>query len=208
MKNNSYTVTLRVIAATFVFTVGALFLTTPIFAQTLDDVVKQNLGEQAAEDFIANVLNNTHETQSDDPAQPQMDSYGTVRIRALDKITARTETIELNIDETVSFGALKITANACYKSAPIEQPESAAFLQVWEFPLGSFSKDDMEEAEVRFSGWMFASSPGLSAMDHPIYDIWVLDCLGDVIPPEIVDTQNNLNALNVDTNTNTLGTVE
>lgn len=122
--------------------------------------------------------------------QRRMEGFDTVRIRALDKITARTETTELRIGDMMDFGALTITARACRKSAPIDQPESAAFLQVWEFPIGSASKDDIEEAQIRFSGWMFASSPGLSAMDHPIYDIWVLDCVGESVSKQDQELQD------------------
>ena len=120
---------------------------------------------------------------------PEMEAYAQVRIRALDKITARTETIELKIGDMVEFGALTITGKACRKSAPIENPESAAFLQVWEFPLDSIEKEIIDNAELRFSGWMFASSPGLSAMDHPIYDIWVLDCIGEAVDEEAMNEQ-------------------
>jgi hypothetical protein len=60
---------------------------------------------------------------------------------------------------------------ACDKRPPEETPESAAFLQVVEQKPG-------EQPVTRFSGWMFASSPALSAMEHPVYDLWVLDCEG------------------------------
>ncbi len=93
-----------------------------------------------------------------------------VKLRSLDKVTARTITFEANVGSTVKFGPLYIKAQACRKASPIEQPESAAFLQVWEL-------DSKDEASWIFSGWMFASSPGLSSMDHSIYDVWVLDCL-------------------------------
>ncbi|MEM7679694.1 MAG: DUF2155 domain-containing protein [Pseudomonadota bacterium] len=123
------------------------------------------------------------------PEEREMEGYDTVKIRALDKITARTETVDLRIGDMIDFGALTITAKACRKSLPINQPESAAFLQIWEFPLGNFEKDDIEEAQIKFSGWMFASSPGLSAMDHPIYDIWVLDCIGQTIDAAEIELQ-------------------
>jgi hypothetical protein len=71
---------------------------------------------------------------------------------------------------TVNFGALQITARACDKHPPEETPESAAFLEVVEV------KPD-EKPVLRFSGWMFASSPALSALEHPVYDLVVLDCV-------------------------------
>jgi hypothetical protein len=90
-------------------------------------------------------------------------------LQGLDKITARISTIEVAVGETVSFGSLQITVQACDKRPPEETPESAAFLQVVEQKPG-------EQPVTRFSGWMFASSPALSAMEHPVYDLWVLDC--------------------------------
>jgi len=99
-----------------------------------------------------------------------MEDFPLVKLQSLDKVTARTMTFEANVGSTVKFGPLYIKVRACRKSPPIEQPESAAFLQIWEVT-------PKDEAEWIFSGWMFASSPGLSFMDHPIYDVWVLDCL-------------------------------
>jgi len=90
-------------------------------------------------------------------------------LQGLDKITARISTIKVAVGDTVSFGSLQITLRACDKRPPEETPESAAFLQVVEQKPG-------EQPVTRFSGWMFASSPALSAMEHPVYDLWVLDC--------------------------------
>ncbi len=96
--------------------------------------------------------------------------YKIVKLRSLDKITAHTMTFEAEVGSTVKFGSLFIKTQACRKSPPIETPEAAAFLQIWEV-------DKDEKPHWVFSGWMFASSPGLSSMDHPIYDVWVIDCL-------------------------------
>jgi len=92
-----------------------------------------------------------------------------VVLGGLDKITAHVSTFEAPVGQTVSFGALRITARACDKRPPEETPESAAFLEVVEQRPG-------EAPQTLFTGWMFASSPALSAMDNPIYDLWVLDC--------------------------------
>ena len=105
-------------------------------------------------------------------AQAEMQEYPTVKLQALDKSTARTTTFEVNVGTTLEYGSLFIKAQSCRKSGPLDQPESASFLQVWEVPI------DATKSEWVFSGWMFASSPALSAMDHPVYDVWVLDCLG------------------------------
>ncbi len=96
------------------------------------------------------------------------------RLQSIDKITARTLTFEVKTGSTVKFGSLYIKLQACRRAPDIEKPESAAFMQVWEV---TDEGTKQQKAEWVFSGWMFASSPGLSAMDHPIYDVWVLECV-------------------------------
>ena len=93
-------------------------------------------------------------------------------------------TFEASIGEILKFGPLYMKVQSCQKSSPIDEPESAAFIQVWEV-------DKNEEAKWVFSGWMFASSPSLSPMDHPIYDVWVLDCLDDESPDELKEPESN-----------------
>ena len=100
----------------------------------------------------------------------EMESFPVVKLQSLDKITARTLTFEARVGSTVKFGPIYIKVQACQKAPPVEAPESAAFLQIWEVT-------PKDESKWIFSGWMFASSPALSYMDHPIYDVWVLDCL-------------------------------
>lgn len=104
---------------------------------------------------------------------PAFEDYPTVRLQSLDKVTARTMTFQARVGATVKFGPLYIKTRACRKPPIAEKPEAAAFLQIWE--------DNAKTGEPHwvFSGWMFASSPALSAMDHPIYDVWVLDCVAD-----------------------------
>ena len=89
----------------------------------------------------------------------------------LDKITGRTITFDVAINETVQFGALQVTPRACYSRPPTETSRTDAFVSVDEVTL---------QGDVRriFTGWMFASSPGLNAVEHPIYDIWLSDCKG------------------------------
>src|SRR4051812_22888004 len=102
----------------------------------------------------------------------------TVLLQGLDKITARVSQIKVPVGGTVTFGALQITARACDKHPPEEAPEAAAFLEVVE------TMPD-EKPVLRFSGWMFASSPALSALEHPVYDLIVLDCVsGDGKPAD------------------------
>jgi hypothetical protein len=101
-----------------------------------------------------------------------------VVLRAMDKITARVSTITVPVGGTVTFGSLKITAKACDKHPPEETPEASAFLDVVEEKPG-------ETPQPRFQGWMFASSPALSALEHPVYDLWVLDCTDDTPAAEV-----------------------
>jgi hypothetical protein len=90
-------------------------------------------------------------------------------LRWLDKVTARVDTVEIPVNQTVRVQTLEIIVRACLERPPEDPPESAAFLDVWEVKPG-------EPADEVFRGWMFASSPALSAMEHPVYDLWVLDC--------------------------------
>ena len=102
-------------------------------------------------------------------SQALADPYNTAVLQGLDKVTARVLTIEARLGDTKKIGALEIIVRACDKRPPEETPESAAFLDVWEVRSG-------ESASNIFRGWMFASSPALSALEHPVYDVWVLDC--------------------------------
>ncbi len=93
----------------------------------------------------------------------------TVILRGLDKVTARISTIEVPIQEQVRFGTLRILARSCSTRPPEEPPETSAFLEISDVRPG--------EAPVPlFTGWMFASSPALSALEHPVYDVWVIAC--------------------------------
>ncbi len=91
----------------------------------------------------------------------------------LDKITGRTISFDAAIGETVQFGALQVTARACYTRPPTEATNTDAFVDVDEVTL---------QGEIKriFTGWMFASSPGLHAVEHPVYDVWLTDCAAPV----------------------------
>ncbi|HEY7688397.1 MAG TPA: DUF2155 domain-containing protein [Dongiaceae bacterium] len=97
------------------------------------------------------------------------DPYDTVILETLDKISARVSRMEVPVGTTATFGSLKITPRHCDKRPPEETPESSAFLEIVE-------ELPDEQPKLEFSGWMFASSPALSALDHPVYDVWVVDC--------------------------------
>lgn len=87
----------------------------------------------------------------------------------LDKITGRITRFDVYIDETVLFGALEITPRACYTRPATEAQRTSAFLEVDQRSLTGISRRI-------FSGWMFADSPALNAVDHAIYDVWLVEC--------------------------------
>ena len=99
-------------------------------------------------------------------------------LRALDKVTATTEDYTIRVGDTLKYGSMEIAVRHCEKRPPEEAPEIYAFLQITDARLDG-NGAEAQKAKL-FSGWMFGSSPALSALDHAVYDIWVLDCL---IPP-------------------------
>lgn len=94
---------------------------------------------------------------------------GVAVFAALDKVTARTSKFEVPLNETVQFGALKVTPRVCYSRPPTEQPKTTSFVEVDEMEL------DGQEKRI-FTGWMFAESPGIYGLEHPTYDVWLTDC--------------------------------
>ena len=97
-------------------------------------------------------------------------------LQGLDKVTARVSRFEAPVGKTVSFNRLRIMVRACRKHPPEEPPESAAFLEI---------EDVQPNGDVKrvYSGWMYASSPAVAAMEHPVYDVWVVDCRLPAPPP-------------------------
>jgi hypothetical protein len=104
-------------------------------------------------------------------AQPVFAQSGAL-LQGLDKVTARVSTFEAPQDTPVLFGTLEVVVRTCSKAPPEEPPEITAFLEIYNVRPG-------EETVRVFSGWMFASSPALSALEHPVYDIWIVDCMND-----------------------------
>jgi hypothetical protein len=106
---------------------------------------------------------------------PQRIANPTAVFEGLDKITGRTTTFDVAINETVQFGALQVTPRVCYSRPPTETPQTDSFVEIDEVTL---------EGKIRriFTGWMFAASPGLHAVEHPIYDVWLTDCKGGKNP--------------------------
>lgn len=132
------------------------------------------------------------------PAQAENLRGDTLIVRALDKVTAKTEDFKIKIGETLRFGSLDVQAVHCEKRPPEETPETFAFLKIHDrlppkvtTAAKSSQKETAKGGQTEphagrvFSGWMFASSPALSALQHPVYDVWVLDCAGlQDVPPQ------------------------
>jgi hypothetical protein len=94
---------------------------------------------------------------------------------ALDKVTGRISHLEVPINNTVEFGALKVTPRVCDSRPPTEQPRTASFVEVDEVKLTG-------EVQRIFTGWMFAESPGLHAVEHPVFDVWLTNCKTNAPP--------------------------
>jgi hypothetical protein len=90
-------------------------------------------------------------------------------LQALDKVTARVTTLRVPVDRPEAFGSLTITVRACNARSPDEVPDAAAWLEITD------SRAPANGAAV-FRGWMFANAPGVHMLQHPVYDIRVLDC--------------------------------
>jgi len=88
---------------------------------------------------------------------------------ALDKVTATIKKLEVPVGETVEFGALKVTPRACFSRPPTELPKTSTFVEVDEIQLDG-------QVKRIFTGWMFAESPGLHAVEHPVFDVWLTEC--------------------------------
>ena len=115
------------------------------------------------------------QTPGDDGRVPLRDGRTLVAgdgavLQGLDKVTATVTTFTAPLDTVVRYGTLDITVRTCQKTPPTEPPEKYVFLEIDE------TNPNTEAARV-FSGWMFASSPALAALEHPIYDVWVIDCM-------------------------------
>lgn len=116
----------------------------------------------------------------DGVVQPERIQNPVVQFSGLDKVTGRIFAFDVSVGETVQFGALQVTPRVCMTRPPTEPPETVAFVEVDEITL-------QNETRRIFSGWMFADSPGLNAVEHSIYDVWITDCKGGK-EPEMPDT--------------------
>ncbi|MQW88275.1 DUF2155 domain-containing protein [Sinorhizobium saheli] len=121
---------------------------------------------------------------STEPARATRLSNAVAVFSGIDKITGRITTFDVYIGETVQFGALQVTPHVCYSRDETEAPKTTTFVDVDEITL---------DRKIRriFTGWMFADSPGLNAVEHPVYDVWLQSCkaTSDVPPPDTAAKQ-------------------
>lgn len=112
------------------------------------------------------------------PAMAETIANPIAAFSGLDKITGRITKFDVYIDETVQFGALQITPRACYTHPATEVQRTSVFVEVDQVSL-------QQTVRRIFTGWMFADSPALNAIDHAVYDIWLVDCttVSDTPPP-------------------------
>jgi hypothetical protein len=103
------------------------------------------------------------------PAHADRVSNSLAVFAALDKVTGRVSPLEIKMGQTVTFGGLKVTARACYTRPSTETPLTSAFIEVDELLLDGTAKRI-------FTGWTFAESPGLHAVEHPTFDVWLTSC--------------------------------
>ena len=106
----------------------------------------------------------------------------------LDKITGIATTFETKVGEAKQFGGLIVKADVCYSRSATEEPKTTSFVEVDEVQLD----DSLKRV---FSGWMFAQSPGLNAVEHPIYDVWLINCRDPAAPPPAVEEIPDLSTL-------------
>jgi hypothetical protein len=136
------------------------------------------LGWTRAAFVLASIVGGVSAAQADRIKNP------TAVFSGLDKITGRIVSFEVKVDETVQFGALQMTPRVCFTKPPTETPDTTSFVEVEEPGAEGAGKKV-------FSGWLFAASPGLHGLQHPVYDIWLVDCKGgtEVIaePKEVVE---------------------
>ena len=105
------------------------------------------------------------------PVQAETIKNPVARFAGLDKITAKVTEFDVALDKSRMFGNLRVTARACHTRPPVEPPETLAFVEIEEIYI------DKENPPKRiFTGWMYASSPALHALEHPVYDVWLISC--------------------------------
>lgn len=179
----------------------AMVATAPVGAQIIDDKMMppvlimpppDETGETEADDIIEDddiiaplsimevpVLDIVDEGEEEAALKPML--VGSFSL--LHKVTAKVQKIDLLSGQEYAIGDMSLTMHDCISTPPEEPPETKAFLEISEFKAG--------RDKALFTGWMFASSPGINAMEHPVFDIWPLACktedgmvfTGEILPP-------------------------
>ena len=187
----------------------AMVATAPVGAQIIDDKMMppvlimpptEETGKTAADDIIEDddiiaplsimevpVLDIVDENEKEAALKPML--VGSFSL--LHKVTAKVQKIELLSGQEYVIGDMSLTMHNCISTPPEEPPETKAFLEISEFKAG--------RDKALFTGWMFASSPGINAMEHPVFDIWPLACktedgmvfTGEILPP-VSETQGDI----------------
>jgi hypothetical protein len=158
-----------------IFTLSAaVFWVFPAIAQ--NQGANQWLGQDLNSSQNGDVYVAPGDKQPADPMQGRV-SNPVAEFSGLDKITGRIITFDVYINETVQFGALQVTPRVCYSRPNAEEPKTDTFVDVDEITL------DRKIKRI-FTGWMFAESPGLNAIEHPVYDVWLKTCKqNSSVPP-------------------------
>ena len=187
----------------------AMVATAPVGAQIIDDKMMppvlimpppDETGETEADDIIEDddiiaplsimevpVLDIVDEDEEEAAFKPMLVGLFSL----LHKVTAKVQKIELLSGQEYAIGDMSLTMHDCISTPPEEPPETKAFLEISEFKAG--------RDKALFTGWMFASSPGINAMEHPVFDIWPLACktedgmvfTGEILPP-VSETQGDI----------------
>lgn len=187
----------------------AMVAAAPVGAQIIDDKMMppvlimpppDETGETEADDIIEDddiiaplsimevpVLDIVDEGEEEAALKPML--VGSFSL--LHKVTAKVQKIELLSGQEYAIGDMSLTMHDCISTPPEEPPETKAFLEISEFKAG--------RDKALFTGWMFASSPGINAMEHPVFDIWPLACktedgmvfTGEILPP-VSETQGDI----------------
>ncbi len=189
----------NIVCAAFAgFGLATLSFAMPAFAQvTLDDDPltiedgNTGLGDEDKTDengLVPLFVPGTEKTDTDglidsddaQPEEPELLTREGVTLRGLDKITGESIDLNVNVGEQKIFGGLRVTVRACHQTPPTEPPESIAYVEIEDYGFGleegDLKSDEVDKEKRVFHGWMYASSPGIHALEHSIYDVWVIRC--------------------------------
>jgi hypothetical protein len=123
-----------------------------------------------SEEALLENIQNTEQNDEQNDVYQEQNFTDSVILQGINKITARVSSLTIHINQKVNFGNLEIELLKCWRAPPEEEPESKSLLKVWEQIPG-------EDKRQIFFGWMFTSSPALSALEHPVYDVTVTECV-------------------------------